>query len=106
MLKTLNLGIQQSVLEYYQVCSNNDSGLTFAYYTARSNLAPYAFVWENGKTMDCSGTVVVYDVKVSRCSQLNEYMNLYEYQRSKSFIDLEPSSQKFNIFKLVYLRNH
>ena len=29
--------------------------------------------------MDCSETVVVYDIKVGRCSQLNEYMKLYEY---------------------------
>ena len=31
---------------------------------ARSNLVPYAFVWE----MDFSETIVVYDVKVNRCS--------------------------------------
>ena len=39
---------------------------------ARSNLVPYAFVWEKVKTMDFSETIVVYDVKVGRCSQLNE----------------------------------
>ena len=39
---------------------------------ARSNLVPYAFVWENIQTMDFSGTIVVYDIKVGRCSQLNE----------------------------------
>ena len=32
-----------------------------------------------------------YYIKVGRCSQLNEYMKLYEYQRSRSFIDLGPS---------------
>ena len=52
-----------SSLEYYQVCSNDDPGLILTYFTARSNLIPYAFVWENGKTMDFSETVVVYDVK-------------------------------------------
>ena len=36
--------------------------------TARSNLVPYGFVWEKGKTMDFSETIVVYDVKVGRCS--------------------------------------
>ena len=50
-------------------------------------------------------TIVVYDIKVGRFSQLNEYMNLYEYQRSWSFIDLRPSSLRFNIFKLLLLRN-
>ena len=41
---------------------------------ARSNFVPYAFVWEEGKTMDFSETIVVHDIKVDRCSQLNEYM--------------------------------
>ena len=34
-----------------------------------------------------------YDIKVGRYSQLNEYINRYEYQRSRSFIDLRPRSQ-------------
>ena len=37
---------------------------------------PYAFVWEEGKTMDFSENIVVYDIKVGRCSQLNEYLKL------------------------------
>ena len=45
-------------------------------------MVPDAFIWEKVKTMDFSETVVVYDIKVGRCSQLNEYMKLYEYQRS------------------------
>ena len=35
------------------------------YFTARSNLVPYAFVWEKGKTMDFSETIVVYDLKLA-----------------------------------------
>ena len=31
----------------------------------RSNLVPYAFIWEKGKTMDFSETVVVYDLKLA-----------------------------------------
>ena len=38
-----------------------------------------------------SETFVVWDINVGRCSQLNEYMKLHEYQRSRSFIDLGPS---------------
>ena len=72
-------------------------------------MVPYAFVWEKGKTMDFSETIVVYDVKVGRCSYLNEYMNmnLYEYQRSRSFIDLGPMSLRFtfsNFFSLKTAR--
>ena len=55
--------------------------------------------------MDFSETFVVFDIKVGRFSQLNEYMNLYEYQRSWSFIDLCPRSFRFNIFKRLLLRN-
>ena len=40
------------MLQYYQICSNNDTELTLTYFTARSNLVPYAFVWKKGKTMD------------------------------------------------------
>ena len=64
----MKLGMQHRVLEYYQVCSNDDPELTLTYFTARLNLVPYAFVWEKDKTMDFSETIVVYDVKVGRCS--------------------------------------
>ena len=64
---TLKLGMQHRVLEYYQVC-NDDPGLSMTCFAARSNLVPYVFVWENGKTMDFSETIVVWDVKVGRCS--------------------------------------
>ena len=53
------------VLEYYQVCSNDDPGFTMTYFTARSNLVPYAFVWEKGQTMDFSETIAVYDFKLA-----------------------------------------
>ena len=54
------------MLKYYQVYLNDETGLTLAYFMARSNLVPYAFVLEKGKTMDISETIVVYDVKVGR----------------------------------------
>ena len=66
---TVKLGMQHHrVLEYYQVCSNDDPGLSLTYFTAMSDLVPYAFVWEQGKTMDISETIVIYDVKVGRFS--------------------------------------
>ena len=90
-LVTLKLGMQHRVLEYYQICSSHAPGLTLTYFMARSNLVPYAFVWEKLKTMDFSETIVAYDIKVGRCSKLGEYMKLYEYQRSRSFIDFGPN---------------
>ena len=56
------------------------------------------FVGEEGKTMDFSETIVIYDKKVGRCSQVNEYTKLFEYQRSRSFIDLGP-----NLSDLIFL---
>ena len=38
---------------------------TLTYFTARSNLVPYAFVWEKGKTIDFSETIVNYDMKLA-----------------------------------------
>ena len=58
---TLNLGMHHQVLEYYQVCSNDDPGLTLTYFFT----VPYVFVWEKGKTVDFSETIVVYDLKLA-----------------------------------------
>ena len=63
---TLKLGMQHQTLEYYQVCPNDDPGLTLTYFMARSNLIPFAFVWEKGKTMDFSETIVLYDLKLAK----------------------------------------
>ena len=65
---TLKLGMQHQVLKCCQVYSNDDPGLILTYFMARSNLVPYAFVWEKGKTMDFSKIIVVCDVKAGRCS--------------------------------------
>ena len=62
---TLKLGMQHRVLEYYQACSNDDPVLILSYFTARSNLVPCAFVWEKGKTINISETIVVYDLKLA-----------------------------------------
>ena len=41
---TLKLGMQHWVDKYYQIYSNDDPGLSLTYFTAMSNLVPYAFV--------------------------------------------------------------
>ena len=66
----LQFGIQHQAFKNYQVCSNDDPGLT-TYFTLRSNLVPYAFVREEGKAMDFSETIVVCDIKIGRCRQQN-----------------------------------
>ena len=35
-------------------------------------MVPYAFVWEKGKTMDFSETIVVYDLKLATDDQSNK----------------------------------
>ena len=61
----LKLGMKHWGLKLYKVYINDDPGLTLTYFTARSNLVSYAFVWEKGKTMDFSETIVVYDLKLA-----------------------------------------
>ena len=100
---TLKAGMLNWVLEYYKIYSNHYPGLTLTYFMARSNLVPYAFFeWEKVSIIDFSENIVVYDIKVGRFIQLNEYMNLYEYQRSRSFIDLYPRSFRLTIFKTSF----
>ena len=64
----LKLGMQHRLLQYYQIYSNDAAGLTLTYFTTRSNLVRYAFVWKKFKTMYFSEIIVVYDIKVGRCS--------------------------------------
>ena len=62
-----------------------------------------------GKRLKLSETIVVYDIKVDRCSQINEYMKLYEYQRLRSFIDLGPDhsdSMFLNFFTSITTRRN
>ena len=62
---TLKLGMHHWVLKFYHVCSNDDPGLRLTYFTTRSNLVPYAFVWGKSKIMDFSETIVVYDLTLA-----------------------------------------
>ena len=74
---TLKLDMQHRVLEYYQVVQNDDYGLTLTHFTARSNLVPYAFVWEKGKRTDFSETIVVYDLKLATDDRSDKKFSVY-----------------------------
>ena len=64
--------------------------------------------------MDYSETIEVSDIKDGIYSKLNEYMEIYMYQRSRSLYDLCPWSVRFqyvqtafalkSLFRLVILR--
>ena len=40
------------------------------------------------KTLNFSEAIVACDLKIGRCRQLIELMKVYEYSRSRSFLDL------------------
>ena len=46
------------------------------YFTARSNLVTYAFLWEKVKTVDFSKTIAASNLKVGRSRHLNEFMKV------------------------------
>ena len=74
-------------------------------FTQRSTLVPYAFVWENAKMMDHLETIEVYGIKIGIYSKPNEYMEIYMYQRSRSFFNLCPSHSDFINFKQLFSLN-
>ena len=86
----------------YQVYSNDDSGLTLAYFMAVSDLVPDAFVWEKGKTIhvDFPETIVhvVCDIKVGRCSRQNEW-NLFLLEKSDILLQI----RNFHLLKRYLL---
>ena len=60
-------------IEYYSTTkffSNDAPGLTLTYFMTR--WAPMLLYWKKVKTMAFSETIVVYDIKVVRCSHQNE----------------------------------
>ena len=47
---TLKLGIQHLVLKHYQICSNDDTGLTMTIFMTWSNLFCNASAWVKADT--------------------------------------------------------
>ena len=68
-------------MKFIQMMTLDDHYLFYS----KVKFGPLCFCRGKDKKMDFSETIAVYDIKVGRCSQLNEYINLYEYQRSRSF---------------------
>ena len=97
---TFEFGIKPQT-QTYKVCSNDDPGLSLTYFTARSALLPYAFVWENAEVLDFRETIEVYEQKGGKNSWWSEYMKTYEYQRSRSFFDLCPRSLRFILSNIL-----
>ena len=62
----------------------------------------WSFIWEKMKTMYFLETIEDYVTKVCRSSELNEYVEFYEYQRSRLSIDLGLRSLRFNISNVFF----
>ena len=54
------------------------------------------------KTVDFSKTIEACDLKVGRYRQLNDFMKVCEYQRSRSFLDLGPRSFTYKNSNLIF----
>ena len=58
------------------------------------------------KTVDFSETIAASDLKVGRSRHLIEYMNVCEYCRSRSLLDIGLRSCTYKKFKLHFLGNY
>ena len=68
--------MQHRGLQHIIACSNDDSRVTLANFTARSNLVTKVFLWEKVKTVGFSETIAASYLKVSRSSHLIEYIKV------------------------------
>ena len=90
-------------IKYYQFCSNDDPWLTLTLFTARSKLLPCAFLWEHTFNSRFPRNYWSLWSESWHISQLNKYMKMYEYPRSRSVIDLCPRSLRFHEFQTFLL---
>ena len=85
------------------VCSTDDPWVTLTYFTARSNLVTYAFLYEKVKTVDFSETIAASGLKGSRSRHLiKRYMSI---EGQGHFFTLTQGRVK-QTFKLDFLRNY
>ena len=63
--KFMKLGMLHCLCEYYQGCSNHDPGLTLTYFTSRSNLVTWAFVWKKVKIIYFLETIAALGLKLA-----------------------------------------
>ena len=59
-------------LELIIFCSNDNHGLILTYFTAMSNFATYAFIWENVTMTDSLEIIASCDMEFGLYSKLND----------------------------------
>ena len=79
--------------------------VALALFDGKVKFGPLCFCMGKSLTMDFSESIVVYDIKIGRCNQLNEYMKL---RVAKHRVIHWPFSKylRSNIFKLLVLNNN
>ena len=88
---TMKVGMQHKVLEYYEFVQMMTLEWPWPILRQGQIWSPMLLYGKKVKQWIFLEIIVVYDIKVGRCSQVNEYMKFHEYQRSRSFIDLGPN---------------
>ena len=100
---TLKLGMQHSLLQYYQVKWWPWVHLDLSY--SKVKFCPSCFCM--GKCLNCIFLRNYWSLlEVGTYCQRNEYTTIYDNLRSRSFIDLCPRPLRFNIFKLFFLKTY
>ena len=89
-----------------KLATNYQSDKMFLLTSARSNLVPYTFVWEKGKTMDFSETIVIYDLKLATDHVLNHEKNCIKSDFKEIFLKLATNYQSDKMFLLTSARSN
>ena len=70
------------------VCSNDDPWIDHDLFYSQVEFCNLGFSIGKRKIVDLSETIAACDLKVGKYRQLIEYVKLYEYSMSMSFLDL------------------
>ena len=68
----MKLGMKHQRLKLIIFCSNDNPLLILTYFTARSNFATYAFLWENVTMMDSLKIIASCDLEFGLLFRLND----------------------------------
>ena len=68
----MKLGVKRQRFMLIIFCSNDNSVLILTYFTARSNFATLAFIWENVTMMDILEIIASCDLEFGLLCNLND----------------------------------
>ena len=69
---SMKLGMKHQIFKLIIFCSNDNPVLILTYFTARSNFATSAFIWENVTMMDTLEIIASYDLEFCLLCKLND----------------------------------